>query len=427
MQVHVDRGGERFGPYSLEEVNAYLAQGTLLPTDKAWQEGMADWGWVGQIPGVVMPGVVAAPSTPPSPDVGLACPQCQAPVEASQVICMGCGTQLQGEPESRSQNVDEENTIRLLRKALFRSPWGAVKGFFRDLKEYYRTIFKQIRHPAFSVKEGQGIYFSDMDLVKMSVSLYVTIVLIGLAIVELGFAGSGDEIGNIAMALLNVVGILVFFVSIWCAVWIGRVWVKWAKPSFSRRQIDKMFVYESCLIFALALPLILTKNGYVILVCWVLAFFHPFYMFLRINKVQATNILVRLVIGGMLALGASFTFCFQATIGMVTAGENFVEESINEPILAENIVGTYENSGIRIKFLENGTTEVYNSNTKDESEGEWKVNGSEVFVLDSSGGQETILVFRVKLNGDLIYSASMSDEGRQEASIDEQFIFEKIE
>ena len=37
MQVHVDRGGERYGPYSLEDVNAYLTNGTLLPTDQAWQ------------------------------------------------------------------------------------------------------------------------------------------------------------------------------------------------------------------------------------------------------------------------------------------------------------------------------------------------------------------------------------------------------
>ena len=50
MQVHVDRGGQRYGPYSLEEVNAYLANGTLLPTDQAWQDGMAEWVPIGQIP-----------------------------------------------------------------------------------------------------------------------------------------------------------------------------------------------------------------------------------------------------------------------------------------------------------------------------------------------------------------------------------------
>lgn len=98
MQVHVDRGGERYGPYSLGDVNAYLANGTLLPTDQAWQDGMPDWVPITQIPGVTMPGGAAGPPPPPAPAAGSACPQCQAPVEASQVICMGCGTQLQGAP-----------------------------------------------------------------------------------------------------------------------------------------------------------------------------------------------------------------------------------------------------------------------------------------------------------------------------------------
>ena len=98
MQVHVDRGGERYGPYSLGDVNAYLANGTLLPTDQAWQDGMPDWVPITQIPGVTMPGGAAGPPPPPAPAAGSTCPQCQAPVEASQVICMGCGTQLQGAP-----------------------------------------------------------------------------------------------------------------------------------------------------------------------------------------------------------------------------------------------------------------------------------------------------------------------------------------
>ena len=98
MQVHVDRGGERYGPYSLEDVNAYLANGTLLPTDQAWQDGMPDWVPITQIPGVTAPGGAAAPPPLPAPAAGSACPQCQAQVEADQVVCMGCGTRLQGAP-----------------------------------------------------------------------------------------------------------------------------------------------------------------------------------------------------------------------------------------------------------------------------------------------------------------------------------------
>ena len=63
MQVHVDRGGERFGPYSIEDVNAYLASGTLLPTDLAWHDGMTDWVSIEEIPGVTM----TEGSPPPAP------------------------------------------------------------------------------------------------------------------------------------------------------------------------------------------------------------------------------------------------------------------------------------------------------------------------------------------------------------------------
>lgn len=54
---------------------------------------MADWVPIDQIPGVTMAG---GPPHPPA--AGATCPQCQAPVDVGQVICMGCGTRLQGEP-----------------------------------------------------------------------------------------------------------------------------------------------------------------------------------------------------------------------------------------------------------------------------------------------------------------------------------------
>ncbi len=59
MMIHVMRDGQQFGPYTLEDVNAYLAQGTLLPTDQAWYEGAPDWMLITQVPGVAPPGAPA--------------------------------------------------------------------------------------------------------------------------------------------------------------------------------------------------------------------------------------------------------------------------------------------------------------------------------------------------------------------------------
>ncbi len=95
MMIHIDRGGERMGPYSLEDVNRYLADGTLQSSDLGWYEGAADWAPVTNIEGVVAAG--AAP--PPTPGAaGSTCPNCQAPVEATQIVCMGCGTRLKEAP-----------------------------------------------------------------------------------------------------------------------------------------------------------------------------------------------------------------------------------------------------------------------------------------------------------------------------------------
>ena len=43
MQIFISRDGEQAGPYSVEEINACLKDGTLLPSDLAFQEGMEEW------------------------------------------------------------------------------------------------------------------------------------------------------------------------------------------------------------------------------------------------------------------------------------------------------------------------------------------------------------------------------------------------
>ena len=69
MQIYISRDGQQNGPYGIEDINAYLANGTLLPTDLAWQDGMTDWLPVSQISGVVMPGGSVATPIPPSQPV----------------------------------------------------------------------------------------------------------------------------------------------------------------------------------------------------------------------------------------------------------------------------------------------------------------------------------------------------------------------
>ena len=69
MQIYISRDGEQNGPYGIEDVNAYLEDGTLLPTDLACQDGMTEWVPISQIPGVAISGDSVETPIPPSQPV----------------------------------------------------------------------------------------------------------------------------------------------------------------------------------------------------------------------------------------------------------------------------------------------------------------------------------------------------------------------
>ena len=72
LMIHVMHDGQQFGPYTLEDLNAYLSQGTLLLTDQAWWEGAQAWVPMDQVPGVQLPGMPAAePMTVANPEIAV--------------------------------------------------------------------------------------------------------------------------------------------------------------------------------------------------------------------------------------------------------------------------------------------------------------------------------------------------------------------
>ena len=104
MKILIHRGGQQFGPYSLDEVRSYLAAGQLQPADSAWHEGLPDWVPLDQIAGVA-----GAPPPPPPPPANLSlppdsqseskyatkkCPRCQQIVDADAILCTHCGTHM---------------------------------------------------------------------------------------------------------------------------------------------------------------------------------------------------------------------------------------------------------------------------------------------------------------------------------------------
>ena len=63
MQIFVGKNGQQLGPFSLEEINRKLADGTFAGSDLGWHEGAAGWAALSSIAGVVVP-APAAPATP---------------------------------------------------------------------------------------------------------------------------------------------------------------------------------------------------------------------------------------------------------------------------------------------------------------------------------------------------------------------------
>ena len=68
MNYYIQRGVQQYGPYSLADLQLYLKQGNIVPTDLARSDGMTDWVPVSQIVGNVAAAPAANPySTPAAP------------------------------------------------------------------------------------------------------------------------------------------------------------------------------------------------------------------------------------------------------------------------------------------------------------------------------------------------------------------------
>ena len=106
MQIFVQKNGQQLGPYKLDQVNEYLAQGSLHATDPAWHDGLNNWCPLTQIAGVADPNSPAPPAfdparfdanSPPPPTGEYAvttCPQCQTPCSPEMLFCQTCGYDL---------------------------------------------------------------------------------------------------------------------------------------------------------------------------------------------------------------------------------------------------------------------------------------------------------------------------------------------
>jgi hypothetical protein len=73
MQYFIKRGEEKFGPYTLTDLQKYVQSGNIASDDLAQSEGMSDWVPVSQVLGNIPPASVTAggAAAAPAPEVHL--------------------------------------------------------------------------------------------------------------------------------------------------------------------------------------------------------------------------------------------------------------------------------------------------------------------------------------------------------------------
>ena len=70
MEIYIKRYGQRFGPFTLAEVNRQIAAGSINPSEHAWHEDAPGWKPLFSIAGVILPGAASASARP----IGIATP-----------------------------------------------------------------------------------------------------------------------------------------------------------------------------------------------------------------------------------------------------------------------------------------------------------------------------------------------------------------
>ncbi len=70
MEYFIQRGEQKFGPYTLADLQQYVQAGSILPADLAQSEGMSEWVAVSQVLGnIPIPQPASAAPVVPAPDL----------------------------------------------------------------------------------------------------------------------------------------------------------------------------------------------------------------------------------------------------------------------------------------------------------------------------------------------------------------------
>lgn len=210
MQIHINRDGQNYGPYSLDEARQYLASGNLIETDLAWFEGAANWMPLSQVPGVV-PARPAAPVAAPAP-APVSRPVAAAPVAAPVAAGGGAVTYAGFWRRVVAYVVDGLLVGVVMTVLIFVFAAGAIGGIAAGSPEAAAAAFGLIGLLNLASIIGMWLYFALMEsspaqgtLGKIAVGLVVT----DLEGRRIGFGrATGRFFGKILSGLVFAIGFL---------------------------------------------------------------------------------------------------------------------------------------------------------------------------------------------------------------------------
>ncbi|MDP6036410.1 MAG: DUF4339 domain-containing protein, partial [Verrucomicrobiota bacterium] len=92
IEIHLQIGGQSYGPYDLQTVRDMQAAGQLKGDDPAWCEGLLDWTTLNGVLAYVDPGNVPSPAET-SVLSEKDCPKCGSAMNLDDKSCYKCGYQ----------------------------------------------------------------------------------------------------------------------------------------------------------------------------------------------------------------------------------------------------------------------------------------------------------------------------------------------
>ena len=355
MQIYISRDGEQNGPYGIEDINACLENGTLLPTDLACQDGMTEWVPISQIPGVTMHGdPVPAPAPPSEP----------MPIGNKKKILIGIGAGMGLLAlvagiwfflvRERGEKTEKEITID---QSSFSKVYPAV--FFSPLDGDISPIVEGEKPPA----EKFEIWIEPND---PEVAFGI-----GQDSEQCGFIhlGNGlDTFNKTSESKLNSIG---------------------PDKSGDRKISREMITSEDQPVF-----LVKGRNSrsiIIILSC------DP-----EAQKIQFKWKLIKADTQETPSKGD---------------GKNSTSEKPTKELTKEDVVGSYEAGlgGITFRFvlLESGVVENYFNGQKEPEDAKWKIQGAEVHI-EKGKSDGTVIVNKIEPNGDFTVFARIRN-GKREA------------